>query len=437
MKEEILKNTQIVVLMGGLGTRLGLKNCPKALADVNGHPFFDYQLKLLKAFGFERYVFLVGYQSKKIEEYYGDGSKHDIFIEYSYDGEIQLGTGGALKKAEKLLDDDFILIYGDSFMDIDYRELVYRYKMVKSNKKIGIMTLMRNVSKYDKSNVIYKDHRIVLYDKKNYSEEMEYIDYGAMALNKSILKNIGKEEYYDIADILNLLTKQGLLEAQIVTKRFYEIGNPDSYKEFCEYAKRRFDCKNKAFFFDRDGIINEIVFNENTEQLDSPFKIEDVEYVKGIKKVLSILKEKGFLLFVVTNQPAAAKCKVKLFDIYDLNNDIVTNLERESIVFNAIKVCPHHPIGSVNAPFFLKQNCGCRKPLSGMIKELFEVYNIDTEESYMVGDSYTDIIAGKNAGLKTIFIGNLKCDFCNRLDGNKPTHIFSNIEKLEFFVEKL
>lgn len=119
LSTDIVTETQVVVLMGGLGTRLGLKNCAKAMADINGIPFFDYQMKLLRRWGFHKFLFLVGHQAECIEEHYEDGSAWQAVIQYSYDGPGQLGTGGALKKAEKVLEQDFLLIYGDSFMDID------------------------------------------------------------------------------------------------------------------------------------------------------------------------------------------------------------------------------------------------------------------------------------------------------------------------------
>ena len=157
MNRDIVADTQVVVLMGGLGTRLGLKDTPKAMADINGYPFFDYQLKLLKRWRFHKFLFLVGYQAESIENYYGNGSKWQVDIQYSYDGKKQLGTGGALRNAAEKLEEDFLLIYGDSFMDVDYQEAVYRYWLEKSKGKMALMTILENENRYDKSNVIYQN----------------------------------------------------------------------------------------------------------------------------------------------------------------------------------------------------------------------------------------------------------------------------------------
>lgn len=431
LSTDIVTETQVVVLMGGLGTRLGLKDCPKAMADINGTPFFDYQMKLLKRWGFRKFLFLVGYQAECIEKHYGDGSAWQAVIRYSYDGPGQLGTGGALKNAEKELEQDFLLIYGDSFMDIDYQETVYRYQMEKSAGKLGVMTILQNENRYDKSNVVYKDGKLLLYDKINASDEMSYIDYGVSMLSKDILADRKKGEKFDMAAILTELSKASRLAAQVVTKRFYEIGNIDSLQEFRNYAKSRFNEKHKAIFFDRDGVINELYFNDDIEQIDSPFKVEDFNYMQETVNTLISIQKMGYYIFVVTNQPAAAKGKVPLSGLYDLNTWMVQDLESKGVMIEAVNICPHHPEGSrrLGARFLIKK-CNCRKPEPGLITDLLQVYNIDVSRSYMVGDSYTDMIAGKKAGLRTVFVGDWKCDMCQRVQGYMPDYTIKNISEL-------
>lgn len=420
----IVSECQVVVLMGGLGTRLGLCDRPKSMADVNGKPFFDYQLELLGRWGFHKFLFLAGYQSEILRNYYGDGSRWNVDIRYSFDGDKQMGTGGALKKAEELLEEDFLLLYGDSFMDIDYQEVVYRYLSAREDGFSGLMTLMQNRNQYDNSNVIFQDGQLLLYDKKERSAEMEYIDYGISMLSKSVLKGIAADAVFDLADLLASLSKKGGLAGMEVVKRFYEIGSQEALDEFRAYAKSRFDDRNKAVFFDRDGVINELVFNDSTESLDSPFRPEEFQYRNGILEVMHSVSERGYRIFIVTNQPAAAKGKVKLQQIYDLNHWLEKDLGQKGIRLEFISVCPHHPTGDKRSNYwFLTGPCGCRKPKSGLINGILQVYNIDIPNSYMIGDSYVDVIAGKNAGLKTIFWGKMKCDACHMLGENRPDHI--------------
>lgn len=429
---DIVAETQVVVLMGGLGTRLGLKDRPKAMADVNGRPFFDYELKLLKRWRFRKFLFLVGRQAEMIENYYGDGSGWQVEIRYSCDGPEQLGTGGALKQAEALLEDDFLLLYGDSFMDMDYQELACRYRIQKAAGKDGVMAVLKNENRYDRSNVICWGGELVRYDKIHASTEMEYIDFGVSLLSKSILSDVKKGKKFDLSQLLAKLSAQGRLAAQEVTKRFYEIGTPGSWKEFSDYARWRFDEAHKAVFLDRDGVINELVWNDDAEQLDSPLKKEDFVYMDSVIPTLLSLQSRGYLLFIVTNQPAAAKGKIGADRLYDLNTWLIRDLESKGVSVEFVNVCPHHPQGgrAAQAPYLIRR-CGCRKPEAGLILDLMEVYCIDARRSYMVGDSYTDIIAGKKAGLRTVLLGKLKCDMCQRLQMYRPDHIIRDIRGLE------
>lgn len=432
-----MKNTQVVVLMGGLGTRLGLKDRPKAMADVNGKPFFDYQLQLLMRWGFCRFLFLVGFRADCIEKYYGDGTTWGIDIKYSYDGAIPQGTGGALRNAAGFLDEQFLLVYGDSFMDIDYQEVVYRYQIVHRNGAAGVMTLLCNDDRFDKSNVVYRNGKLLLYDKENRLPEMHYIDYGVSMFSKDILKTVPLEKKFDLAEFVAVLSKEGKLAGQVVNKRFYEIGTPASYEDFCEYVKRRFGQARKALFFDRDGVINELVYNDDIGQLDSPFKKDEFIYKEYAVEMLKRARDRGYYIFIVTNQPAAAKGKVSLLQLYDLNTWMIEDLKQKGIDIEFVNVCPHHPLGNKKIKDkFLITECGCRKPKAALITDLLKVYNIDKSRSYMIGDSYTDIIAGHAAGLKTMLLGCLKCDACQRLEGYRPDEIIGSLNEVMERIER-
>ncbi|MCR5831534.1 MAG: HAD-IIIA family hydrolase [Lachnospiraceae bacterium] len=423
-------SVQVVVLMGGLGTRLKnfTKECPKSLVEVCGKPFFDYQLDLLTAWGFKKFVFLVGYKSGMIEEHFGDGSSRGISITYSYDGEKLLGTGGAVRRALDLLEDDFLLIYGDSFMDIDYAETLYRYERGKAAGARALMSVLGNNDRFDKSNVVMKDGAIALYDKHNTTPEMDHIDYGVCMYERSLFESYPEDTAFDIAQILHELSVKGQLAAQKVTKRFYEIGSPESLAEFSGYVTHRFLESHPAVFVDRDGVINKIVWNEDIEQLDSPMKVREFEFLPDTAEALKTIKEKGYYIFIVTNQPGAAKGKTDLATLYDINTYMIDTLSKEGVDIDDIFMCPHYPkeLPQTKEKFLIKK-CGCRKPEPGLIYRAMRKYELDMSSSFMIGDSCTDVTAGSAVGLSTIFIGDLKCDLCKKLGDISPDYIAKDL----------
>lgn len=425
-----LSDMQVVVLMGGLGTRLKdfTKDCPKPLVNVNGKPFFEYQLDLLCAWGFKKYLFLIGYKADMIEEYFGNGQDRGITIDYCYDGKDLLGTGGAVRRAFDKLEDDFMLIYGDSFMDIDYAETIYRYERGKQAGKRALMTVLCNNNRFDKSNVVMSDGKLVLYDKHNPTEDMDYIDYGVCVYEKSLFADYEEGYKFDIAEIQHRLSIEDKMIPQVVTKRFYEIGNPDSLKEFTEYSNKRLNESHPAVFVDRDGVINEIVWNDDIEQLDSPMNVSQFEFIDGAIEGLRKLVEKGYYVFVVTNQPAAAKGKTTLANLYDINTYMIDKLAKEDVVIDDLFMCPHYTkeLPMTKEHFLIKQ-CDCRKPKPGLLYKAIKKYNIDLSNSYMIGDSCSDVQAGNAVGVKTIYLGDLKCDACKRLKDVEPTYIAKNL----------
>lgn len=430
------ENIQVVVMMGGLGTRLKeyTADCPKPLVDVNGRAFFDYEFSLLLQAGFRKFLFCVGYRADMIMDHYGDGSEYGVRIDYSVDDigpeSKLLGTGGAIRKALDILDRDFMVTYADSFMDIDYGEVIYRYACAKASGCRSLMTLFHNFGKYDTSNVIYENGRLVLYDKKNLSDRMQYIDYGISMFERSLFEEYPEGVRFDLAEIQTGLSARGELEGLIVNKRFYEIGSPDSYKAFIDYAHERFDVPRKAVFLDRDGVINEIAYNEETEQLDSPLDVSQFVMIKDAADAIKRIRDNGYYVFVVTNQPAAAKGKTTLKKLYEINNELRRQLAGAGTSVDDIFMCAHYPEEQPHTrERFLIKKCSCRKPEPGLIEMASGKYKIDRKASFMVGDSFTDILCGRAAGVKTVFVGNYKCDACARLGYDKPDSIVSSLKE--------
>lgn len=232
------KLSSIVILAGGLATRLRPKTLkiPKSMLEVAGEPFISHQLKLLKKNGIDNCVLCVGFLSEQIKDYIGDGSSLNIKVRYSDDGEKLLKTGGAIKKALPLLSNEFFVLYGDSYLDIDYQAV---YKAYKNSGKPALMTVYKNEGNFDSSNIIFENGVINKYSKTDKSLQMKYIDYGLAILNKKVFDTVPQNQPYDLAQLYEILIDAGKMEGYEITKRFYEIGSEQGIKETEQYIKHK------------------------------------------------------------------------------------------------------------------------------------------------------------------------------------------------------
>jgi NDP-sugar pyrophosphorylase family protein len=228
----------LVILAGGMATRLypATRKIPKSLIDIAGKPFIDHQLTLLRKKGIFQVVLCVGYLGELIEEYVGDGSQWGLDVQYSYDGDILLGTGGAVKKALSLLPDTFFILYGDSYLDIDYKVVIERF--YEEGLPV-LMTIYRNQNAFDSSNILMKSGRILKYDKKSRDPAMEFIDYGLVVIQKKVFEPYPANKPLDLTQVLSLLVDSGQVAAFEADQRFYEIGSTSGIKETEEYIRTR------------------------------------------------------------------------------------------------------------------------------------------------------------------------------------------------------
>ena len=226
----------IAILAGGLATRLGpiAKTIPKSLVKINGIPFINWQLNLLKKYGYKDFVLCLSHKSELIIDHVGNGSRFGININYSLDGNIQLGTGGAIKKALPLLGENFAVIYGDSYLPINYAEVESAFL---NSKALGLMTVFRNTDKFDASNVEFLKNRIIEYKKGGSSSKMEFIDYGLTYFKSKAFKTKYLSEQFDLAKLLSELSFSQKLDGFEVFNRFYEIGSTQGIQELSIYLK--------------------------------------------------------------------------------------------------------------------------------------------------------------------------------------------------------
>lgn len=226
----------LVILVGGKATRLYpvTQMIAKAMLDIDGEPFIAHQLRLLKRKGIKKVVICAGYLGEQVKNFVGNGQDFGLKVEFSFDGERLLGTGGAIKKALALLSDDFFVLYGDSYLDSDFKAVAESFRR---SKKSGLMTVLRNNDQWDKSNVAYKNNKIIKYDKKDITPDMEYIDYGLGILNKRAFEGFS-EMVLDLADVYQALVKKSEMSGYEIKERFYEIGSFNGLAETKAYIMK-------------------------------------------------------------------------------------------------------------------------------------------------------------------------------------------------------
>jgi NDP-sugar pyrophosphorylase family protein len=219
-----------VILAGGLAKRLGqlTATTPKALLEIAGKPFLWHQLQLLKRNGIERVVLLVGHFGEMIQQRFGDGSELEMSLDYSFDGPVLLGTGGAIRKALPLLPEQFFVLYGDSYLTCDFRAVEKAF--LKSGRD-GLMTVYRNDGRFDASNVEFDGTEILRYDKTARTAAMRHIDYGLEVFRREVFAQLPEARPVDLATVCQDLLAKGQLAALEVHERFYEIGSAEGIRD--------------------------------------------------------------------------------------------------------------------------------------------------------------------------------------------------------------
>ena len=230
---------QCVILAGGLGTRMRpvTETIPKILIPVHGRPFADYQLAWLASEGVTDVVLCVAHKGDQVRDYVGDGRRWNLRVEYSDEGQELKGTAGALRVAcdAGLLEETFLVLYGDSFLSVDFREALRTFHA--SGAK-GMMTVFHNRGRWEVNNVIFRGGHLELYDKSAQRPEMEFVDYGLSILRRPVIEErVPAGLRADLADLLHGMSVRGELAGMEVSQRFYEVGSAAGLADFENFAE--------------------------------------------------------------------------------------------------------------------------------------------------------------------------------------------------------
>ncbi len=228
---------QAIILAGGLGTRLKpiTEKIPKCMAPILGKPFLFYLLNLLRDRGVEEVVLCVGYLGEQVRSYFQDGSRLGLKIRYSQEMEKLLGTGGALKLAESLLQEKFLVINGDTYLNIDYNQTFNRFDA--SGKK-ALIVANRSINGERGDLEIDKSAIVLRYDKE-ISKNLGFVNAGTLVLRRDIVKTIEAGIPVSLEkEVLPLLIGQSEVIAWVTQEKFYDIGTFTNLRLFETHIQR-------------------------------------------------------------------------------------------------------------------------------------------------------------------------------------------------------
>lgn len=396
---------QLVIIAGGKGTRLGLKDIPKPMVKIGDKPLLEHQIELAKRYGVDEVFILSGHLANVIEEYFEDGSKFGVKIHHVVEP-YPLGTAGSLKLLEGKLNDRFLVFYGDVVMDFDIASFI---EFDKQYNSIGTTIIHPNDHPYDSDLLeINKNNKVTKVLPKPHQNGEYYqnlVNAAVYIFSPKIFQYIEDCISQDFGKhILSKVVEAGETLIGYKTPEYIkDMGTADRFEavknDFLTGKVARLNKQNKrpCIFLDRDGVIN--------KNMDSKPLCKDFELLEGVADAIKSINKSDYLSVVVTNQPMIAKGFVTFEEVENTHKKMETLLGEQHAYLNGIYYCPHHPEKGFDGEIKeLKIDCECRKPKAGMLFSATKDLNIDLEKSWMIGDSKRDIEAGKNANCKTISI---------------------------------
>lgn len=369
---------QAVILVGGLGTRLGdlTRETPKPLMPIGDKPFLEYLIQNLSRYGFTDILLLAGFRADKIVEHFqGQERFRHLHIHYSVEQE-PAGTAGALRIANDLLQDEFLLINGDTYFDMNYLDLMTQ----QSEGDWIVKMAVRNVDNSDRyGSVKLEGNQVVGFVEKGQTIRPALINCGVYYLRKTVLEYIKELPCFLEQQVLPALVSDNVLYGYEYGGFFIDIGILSDL----EKARKEMPLATRpAIFLDRDGVLNE---DRNYVHLP-----EQIIWIPGAIETVKWFNDRGYYVFVVTNQAGVARGYYQEDNVVALHKWINRELRQFGAHIDYFYYCPHHPEFGVGEYL---QKCECRKPRPGMLLEAFSNYRIDKKRSLLIGDKKSDIAA--------------------------------------------
>lgn len=419
-----------VILAGGKGTRLGnlTQEIPKPMIKIGDKPVLEHQIECLKKSNITEIIMIIGHLGSRIIDYFGNGSSFGVSIEYIKET-TPLGTAGALYYLKDLIEDDFLLLYGDIMLNIDFKRFI---EFHKTRKSLATLYVHPNSHPYDSDLIILDDdNKVIGIDFKN-SDRNYYkncVNAGVYVVNKKLLDYIKSPIKLDFEKdiIFNIIKKGQPLYGYKSTEYIKDMGTLDRLIEVKEaynkgiIEKKSLLNKQKCIFIDRDGTINKHKGLLN--------RIDDFELEDNVGDAIKAINNSEYLCILITNQPVVARNLCTVEDVKAIHNKLEILLGERGAYLDDILFCPHHPDkGYKDENPLYKIDCNCRKPKTGLIDYCASKYNIDLSNSYFIGDTTVDIMTGVNAGLKTVLVKTGEAGNDKKYDV-VPDYIYNNLKE--------
>ena len=409
-----MSGCEVVILAGGFGSRLKSvlgESVPKPMAPINNIPLIEHQLLECKKYGFTKILILLHHLPDLIIEHIGNGAKFNLEIKYAIEDSPR-GTAGAIFDSLDSLASFFLVIYGDTYLDVNLRNFFDS----KSSTDSVLTFCHPNSHPFDSDLLVLDSNdKVKKVFRPSISGEQYYKNIVNAALyvmeKQAISSYVPVLGQMDISSELfpSLISSGESIQAYISSEYIKDMGTPERYKTVNMEVQNGIPsllsdkAKRRCVFLDRDGVINEEVGHLSN--------INDFKLLENVSKAIRSLNSAGFLVICITNQPVVARGELTEDGLSLIHMKMEAELGKEGAYLDHIYHCPHHPDGGFSGEITsLKIECECRKPNSGMLVQAIQDFRIDPLKSWMIGDHMRDISAGKAVGARTILVGSASYD---------------------------
>lgn len=378
---EILK--QAVILAGGRGARLKplTDTIPKPMIRFSGKPFLEYLVEQLRDQGIQQILLLLGYLPQVIQEYFGDGSKYGIRIDYSVT-DVTNDTGRRLKLVKDQIQPYFLFLYCDNYWPMRIADMWQHFLTTGTMAQITVYT---NKDNYTRNNIrVNNDRLVVHYDKSRMTLHLQGVEIGYALLKKDVLEMLPDENVNFEQCVYPRLVEQRNLSAYLTDHRYYSVGSFQRLPLTEAFLQRQ-----PTIILDRDGVLN-----KKPPKAQYVTRWEEFCWLPGAKEALRLLRSAGYRIIVVSNQAGIARGMMSESDLAAIHARMKAEAAESGGTIDAIYYCPHG----------WEDECECRKPKPGMIFQAQRDFHLDLCRTFFVGDDIRDKQAGDAAGCPTLLV---------------------------------